>query len=70
MDPPRSSAWSPGLLPDVYLLASLGPLLAQLGQNGGLITQVQFRLTAQSGLLGSGRWRVDNVFVDPWVSGW
>ncbi len=64
------AAWSPGLLPDVYLLASLGPLLSQLGQNGGLITQVQFRLTAQSGLLGSGRWRVDDVFVDPWVSGW
>jgi hypothetical protein len=64
------SAWSAGLLPDVYLLASLGPLLSQLGENGGLITQVQFRLTAQSGLLGSGRWRVDDVFVDPWASGW
>ena len=35
------AAWSPGLLPDVYLLASLRPLLSQLGQNGGLITQVQ-----------------------------
>lgn len=63
------AAWSPGLLPDVYLLSSLGPLLGQLGQNGGLVTQVQFRLTAQSGLLGSGRWRVDDVFVDPWVNG-
>ena len=65
-----SAAWGPGLLPDVYLLASLGPLLTQLGENGGLVSQVQFRLTAQSGLLGSGRWRVDDVFVDPWVSGW
>jgi len=64
------AAWSPGVLPDVYLLSSLGPLLSQLGQNGGLVTQVQFRLTAQSGLLGSGRWRVDDVFVDPWASGW
>jgi hypothetical protein len=63
------AAWSPGLLPDVYLLSSLGPLLGQLGQNGGLVTQVQFRLTAQRGLLGSGRWRVDDVFVDPWVNG-
>ena len=64
-----TAAWGPGLLPDVYLLASLGPLLSQVGQNGGLVTQVQFRLTAQSGLLGSGRWRVDDVFVDPWVNG-
>ena len=64
-----TAAWGPGLLPDVYLLASLGPLLSQVGQNGGLVTQVQFRLTAQSGLLGSGRWRVDGVFVDPWVNG-
>ena len=64
------SAWSPGLLPDVFLLAHLGPLLGQLGENGGLTTEVQFRLTSQSSfLLGGGRWRVDDVFVDPWVNG-
>jgi hypothetical protein len=63
------SAWSPGLLPDVFLLSSLGPLLSQLGENGGLTTRVQFRFTSQSSfLLGSGRWRIDDVFVDPWLS--
>jgi hypothetical protein len=30
---------------------------------------VQFRFTSQSSfLLGSGRWRIDDVFVDPWLS--
>jgi hypothetical protein len=63
------AAWSPGLLPDVFLLSSLGPLLSQLGENGGLTTRVQFRFTSQSSfLLGSGRWRIDDVFVDPWLS--
>jgi hypothetical protein len=66
-----TSAWGPGPLPDVFLVSTLGPLLSQLGENGGLTTRVQFRLTSQSSLLlGSGRWRVDSVFVDPWVSGW
>jgi hypothetical protein len=64
------SGWSPGLLPDLFLLGHAGPLLAQLGQNGGLTTKVQFRLSAQSNfLLGSGKWRVDSVFVDPWLNG-
>jgi hypothetical protein len=60
------NSWSPGLLPTVYLLAHLGPLL-QL--QDGLATTVQFRFTSQSGLLGGGRWRVDDVYVDPWASG-
>lgn len=60
------SAWSPGLLPTVYLLSSLGPLL-QL--EDGLATSVAFRFTSQSSLLGGGRWRVDDVYVDPWASG-
>jgi hypothetical protein len=60
------NSWSPGLLPQVYLLAHLGPLL-QL--QDGLATSVQFRFTSQSGLLGGGRWRVDDVYVDPWLSG-
>jgi hypothetical protein len=60
------SSWSPGLLPTVYLLSHLGPLL-QL--EDGLATTVQFRFTSQSSLLGGGRWRVDDVWVDPWLSG-
>jgi hypothetical protein len=60
------NSWSPGLLPQVYLLAHLGPLL-QL--EDGLATNVQFRFTSQSSLLGGGRWRVDDVYVDPWLSG-
>jgi hypothetical protein len=60
------NSWSPGLLPTVYLLAHLGPLL-QL--QDGLATTVQFRFTSQSSLLGGGRWRVDDVYVDPWASG-
>jgi hypothetical protein len=62
------AAWSPGVLPDVFLLSSLGPLLSQLGEDG-LTSRVQFRFTSQSSLLlGSGRWRIDDVFVDPWLS--
>lgn len=31
----------------------------------GLTTQVRFRFTPTGGLLGSGKWRIDDVFVDP-----
>jgi hypothetical protein len=60
------NAWSPGLLPTVYLLAHLGPLLRL---DDGLATKVAFRFSSQQSLLGGGRWRVDDVYVDPWASG-
>jgi hypothetical protein len=31
----------------------------------GLTTQVRFRFTPTSLLLGSGKWRIDDVYVDP-----
>jgi hypothetical protein len=32
----------------------------------GLTTQIWLRFTPRGGLLGSGTWRIDDVYVDPW----
>ena len=55
-----SGAWAPTLP-----LLQLGGALNALTLNG-LTTQMSFRFTPKGGLLGSGTWRIDDVYVDPW----
>ena len=55
-----SSAWAPTLP-----LLQVGGVLNALTLNG-LTTQMSFRFTPKGGLLGSGTWRIDDVYVDPW----
>ena len=55
-----SSRWVPTLP-----LLQLGGVLNALTLNG-LTTQMSFRFTPQRGLLGSGTWQIDDVYVDPW----
>lgn len=64
------------LLPGVQPTSSWQPT-SQLLQAGGTLnaltlngttTQMSFRFTPRGGLFGSGTWRLDNVFVDPWKS--
>ena len=54
-----SSSWSPTLP-----LAQLGGVLNALTLDG-FTTQMSFRFTPRAGLLGSGNWRIDDVYVDP-----
>ena len=51
-------------LPTLPLL-QLGGVLNALTLNG-LTTDMSFRFTPRAGLLGSGTWKIDDVYVDPW----
>ena len=51
-------------LPTLPLL-QLGGVLNALTLNG-LTTNMSFRFTPRSGLLGSGTWKIDDIYVDPW----
>ena len=57
-----SSSWAPTLP-----LLQVGGTLNALTLNG-LTTQMSFRFTPRGGLFGSGNWRIDDVYVDPWKS--
>lgn len=55
-----SSSWGP----NVQMLQLGGAINA--ATLNGLTTEIQLRLTPKGGLFGSGTWRVDDVYVDPW----
>jgi hypothetical protein len=55
-----SSGWVPTLP-----LLQLGGVVNALTLNG-LTTQMSFRFTPKAGLLGTGTWRIDDIYVDPW----
>lgn len=57
---PSSGSWTPSLQ-----MLQLGGTLNALTLNG-LTTDIQLRFTPRGGLLGSGTWRIDDVYVDPW----
>lgn len=62
------------LLPIVLPSASWQPTLPLLQLGGtlnaatlnGLTTEMSFRFTPRGGLFGSGNWRIDDLYVDPW----
>jgi len=56
------SKWVPTLP-----LLQIGGLLNALTLNG-LTTEMSFRFTPKGGLFGSGTWRIDDIYVDPWKS--
>ena len=55
-----SGGWIPNL-PMLQLAGALNALTLN-----GLTTDIQLRFTPRGGLLGSGTWRIDDVYVDPW----
>lgn len=55
-----AASWTPTLP-----LLQLGGALNALTLNG-LTTNMSFRFTPKGGLFGSGNWRIDDVYVDPW----
>ncbi len=55
-----SSAWQP-TLPLLQVCGTLNALTLN-----GLTTEMSFRFTPRAGLLGSGNWRIDDIYVDPW----
>ena len=55
-----SAGWTPNLP-----MLQVGGTLNALTLNG-LTTEIQLRFTPRGGLLGSGTWRLDDVYVDPW----
>ena len=55
-----SGSWVPSLP-----LLQLGGTLNALTLNG-FTTEIQLRFTPKGGLFGSGTWRIDDVYVDPW----
>ena len=57
---PSSGSWTPSLQ-----MLQIGGTLNALTLNG-LTTDIQLRFTPRGGLLGSGTWRIDDVYVDPW----
>ena len=57
-----SRSWVPTLP-----LLQLGGALNALTLNG-LTTEMSFRFTPRGGLFGSGTWKVDDIYVDPWKS--
>lgn len=61
-------SWSP-TLPVVVALDTLVRDLLVLDLSA---TEVAFRFRASSGLLTSATWRIDDLYVDPWVDklGW
>lgn len=57
---PASASWAPSLQ-----MLQLGGAINALTLNG-LTTEIQLRFTPKGGLFGSGTWRIDDVYVDPW----
>jgi hypothetical protein len=57
-----SRSWTPTLP-----LLQLGGALNALTLNG-LTTEMAFRFTPRGGLFGSGTWKIDDIYVDPWKS--
>ena len=55
-----SGSWIPNL-PLLQLSGTLNALTLN-----GLTTEIQLRFTPKGGLFGSGNWRIDDVYVDPW----
>jgi ABC-type amino acid transport substrate-binding protein len=55
-----SRSWLPTLP-----LLQLGGALNALTLNG-LTTDMSFRFTPRAGLFGSGTWKIDDIYVDPW----
>jgi hypothetical protein len=55
---------SGGWVPSLPML-QLGGTLNALTLNG-LTTDIQLRFTPRGGLFGSGTWKIDDVYVDPW----
>ena len=55
-----SGSWIPNLP-----MLQLGGTVNALTLNG-LTTEISLRLTPKGGLFGSGTWRIDDVYVDPW----
>ena len=55
-----SSSWTPNLP-----MLQLGGAINALTLNG-LTSEIQLRFTPRGGLFGSGTWRIDDVYVDPW----
>ena len=55
-----SKSWSPGL-PALQLLGTVNTLTLN-----GLTSQISLRFTPKGLLFGSGTWRVDDIYVDPW----
>jgi len=53
-------AWSPSL-PSLQLMGTVNALTLN-----GLTSEIALRFTPRGGLFGSGIWRVDDVYVDPW----
>jgi hypothetical protein len=61
LPPPLPTAnWAPSLP-----MLQLGGAINALTLNG-LTTEISLRFTPRGGLFGSGTWRIDDVYVDPW----
>lgn len=58
-----SNSWQP-TLPLLQLAGTLNALTLD-----GLTTEMSFRLTPRPGPFGSGTWRIDDLYVDPWKNG-
>ena len=58
-----SASWQPTLP-----LVQLGGAVNAATLNG-LTTEMSFRFTPRGGLFGTGTWRIDDIFVDPWKVG-
>ncbi|MGH3071356.1 MAG: hypothetical protein ACRDNB_03680 [Gaiellaceae bacterium] len=55
-----SKSWTPSL-PALQLLGTINALTLN-----GLTSELSLRFTPRGGLFGSGTWRLDDVYVDPW----
>jgi hypothetical protein len=55
-----TSSWAPSL-PTLQLLGAVNALTLD-----GLTTELALRFTPRGSLFGSGTWRLDGVYVDPW----
>ena len=58
--PLPTANWAPSLQ-----MLQLGGAINALTLNG-LTTEISLRFTPRGGLFGSGTWRIDDVYVDPW----
>ena len=54
------SSWAPSL-PMLQLAGTVNALTLN-----GLTTEISLRFTPRGLLFGSGTWRIDDVYVDPW----
>jgi hypothetical protein len=55
-----TSSWAPSL-PALQLMGALNVLTLD-----GVTSEIALRFTPKGTLLGSGTWRIDDVYVDPW----